>query len=123
MGALGDLLDGPLTSNDDDFIELLDVVGLMPLIENLRMGLDTPVTENGICFSTVQKQRISLAMALVRNPTVLLLNDCMDSFEINDVLSILSFTRKKSITTLIYDPRLTDLENLSEYIDSIVDID
>ena len=123
MGALGDLVDVPLTSNEDDFIELLDVVGLMPLIENLRMGLDTPVPENGICFSTVQKQRISLAMALVRNPTVLLLNDCMDSFEIEDVLRILSFARLKSITTLIYDPRLRDLDNISGYIDSIIDID
>ena len=71
----------------------------------------------------MQKQRISLAMALVRNPTVLLLNDCMDSFEIDDVLKILSFARQKSITTLIYDPRLSDLDNLSGYIDSIVDID
>ena len=123
MGALGDLLDGPLTSNEDDFIELLDVVGLMPLIESLRMGLDTPVPENGICFSTVQKQRISLAMALVRNPTVLLLNDCMDSFEIEDVLRILSFALLNSITTLIYDPRLRDLDNISGYIDSIIDID
>ncbi|MHC5229303.1 ABC transporter ATP-binding protein [Enterococcus sp. LJL99] len=49
--------------------------GLQNLVDGLPLGLDTPIQENGQSLSGGEKQRISIARALIRQAPILLLDE------------------------------------------------
>jgi ATP-binding cassette subfamily B protein len=50
-------------------------------IHQLSAGFDTMVGERGVMLSGGQKQRITLARALLRHPSILLLDDCLSAVD------------------------------------------
>lgn len=57
-------------------------------------GLDTMVGERGLTLSGGQKQRVALARALLREPRILLLDDCLSAVDTHTEEQILGNLRK-----------------------------
>lgn len=60
-------------------------------IKELPEGFDTMVGERGVTLSGGQKQRISIARALIKQPEVLLLDDCLSAVDTDTEKQILGY--------------------------------
>lgn len=87
-------------------------------INNLSEGYETIIGERGVGLSGGQKQRISLARALLKNPSILVLDDTTSSvdmeteFKIQNILS--SYIKEK--TTIIVSHRISSVKNADKII-------
>lgn len=64
-------------------------------ITKLRHGYDTLVGERGVMLSGGQKQRISLARALIKDPDLLILDDCLSAVDVRTENKILNNFKKE----------------------------
>ncbi len=60
-------------------------------IECLTLGFDTMVGERGVTLSGGQKQRVSIARALIKQPDIILLDDCLSAVDTNTEQQILGY--------------------------------
>ncbi|MGP1521591.1 MAG: ABC transporter ATP-binding protein [Treponema sp.] len=66
---------GNVNASDDEIKHALKLVGMSDFIESLKDGYETQLGEDGAILSTGQKQLLSLARILVRNPKFFVLDE------------------------------------------------
>ena len=64
-------------------------------IQALPKAFDTMVGERGVTLSGGQKQRISIARALIKQPDIVILDDCLSAVDTNTEQKILSYLNKE----------------------------
>lgn len=91
--------------------------GAMTFIRQLPEGLQTRVGDSAIPLSTKQRQQIAIARAILRNPSILILDDFPTLEGCNDVdlLPVLE-TLIESRTTLIFNQQIPNLKNIDRII-------
>ena len=81
--------DAPLA----EVLEAARLAGLEDDLARFPQGLDTLVGERGLTLSGGQKQRVALARALLREPRLLLLDDCLSAVDTQTEERILAHLR------------------------------
>ena len=75
------LLFGNENATDADLWEALEAAQAADFIREKDGGLDAPVEQNGRNFSGGQRQRLTIARALVRKPKILILDDSASALD------------------------------------------
>ena len=80
-------------------------------IEQFKEGYETLLGERGVTLSGGQIQRISIARALIKNPKVLLFDDCLSAVDADTEEEILKNLKEssKEKTTLIVSHRISSV--------------
>ena len=72
---------GNLTATDEEVIEAAKIVNAHDFIEKLENGFETNVGEGGSKLSTGEKQLISFARAIIKNPKIFVLDEATSSID------------------------------------------
>lgn len=94
------------------------IAGIHNEIIKFSNGYETILGERGINLSGGQKQRICIARALIKEPKILILDDCLSALD-NETEEKIIFSVKsilKDTTTIISSHRLSSVQNLNEII-------
>lgn len=81
-------------------------------------GLDTMVGERGVTLSGGQKQRVAIARAVLRDPTVLILDDALSSVDTHTAAQILAGLRQvmRGRTSIIIAQRVATVKDADQII-------
>lgn len=74
----------------DEIIRVSQIVGIEEIINNFSNRYNTIIGENGCMLSDGQKQRIAIARALIKRPTILILDEAMSSLDASSEDKIVS---------------------------------
>lgn len=115
------LLWGNERASDEDIVEALKTAQALEVVEGKKSGLDSEVAQGGKNFSGGQKQRLTIARALVRKPEILILDDSASALDYATDASLRRAIRdmKDSPTVFIVSQRASSIK----YADKIVVLD
>jgi ATP-binding cassette subfamily B protein len=87
-------------------------------IQDFQEGFETILGERGVNLSGGQKQRISIARALLRKPSLLILDDCLSAVDTETEEIILEELQKDAQTraTIIVSHRISSIRNATKII-------
>ena len=107
--------------NYDHVKKCLDQVELKEFIDNSEKGLDTEVGDKGVKISGGQAQRIVIARALYRTPSLLILDEATNSLDEKTEKSIIQTLNKlkKEITIIV----VTHKNDNMDACDSIINLE
>ncbi len=95
----------------DDVIRVAKEADAHGFISKLPDGYDTVVGERGVGLSGGQRQRISLARALLKNPSILILDDTTSALDMETEFAIQENLKKTGRTKIIIAHRISSVKN------------
>ena len=109
---------GQNKASDNNIIEASKLAVVHDNIINFKNGYDTILGERGITLSGGQKQRVSIARAFIKNPKILLLDDCLSAVDTETEEQILSNIDKitSGKTTIIVSHRISSAKNADNIV-------
>lgn len=109
---------GKENATEEEVIEAAKLAVVHDNIVNFNLQYETILGERGITLSGGQKQRVSIARAVVKDPQILLLDDCLSAVDTETEETILNnlleFCENK--TTIIVSHRVSSAKNADKII-------
>lgn len=109
---------GKENASDEEVIEAAKNAAVHQNIIGFSKGYDTILGERGITLSGGQKQRVSIARAIIKDPQILLFDDCLSAVDTETEEEILKNLHRisKEKTTLIVSHRISSAKNATKII-------
>ncbi len=109
---------GKEDASDEEVIDAAKKAVVHENITGFNLQYETVLGERGITLSGGQKQRVSIARAIIKDPEILLLDDCLSAVDTETEEAILGnlleFCRDK--TTIIVSHRVSSAKNADQII-------
>ena len=109
---------GKENATDDEVIAAAKKAVVHNNIIQFNNQYETILGERGITLSGGQKQRVSIARAIIKNPQIVLLDDCLSAVDTETeeqiLNNLLDFTKDK--TTIIVSHRVSSVKNADKII-------
>ena len=104
--------------NKESIYNVLQLLNLDNVIKNLPQGLETIIGDTGVNLSIGQKQRLTLARAILKNPKILVLDEFTSALDKKNKVAIVDLIHKlnKNITVICATHDLEILENCDKII-------
>ena len=105
------LLVGRSSASDEQIEQACEQACILKAIRDFPAGFDAMVGERGVTLSGGQRQRLALARALIKDPSLLILDDALSAVDAKTEASILAALRERKgrQTTLIIAHRLSSV--------------
>ncbi len=105
-------------NSDDEVKKYATIAHVHNDIQQLTNGYETIVGERGVMLSGGQKQRISIARSLIKNPELVVLDDCLSAVDAKTERTILENLDKtlKDKTVLFITHRIFSVMNIDKII-------
>ncbi|MGG5329026.1 ABC transporter ATP-binding protein [Enterococcus sp. AZ163] len=103
---------GKPDATDEECWQALDTAQATEFVKGLPEGLDTPIFENGKNFSGGQRQRLTIARALIRKPKLLILDDSLSALDYQTDLDLRTALKKElNASVIIISQRLRSIQD------------
>ncbi|MGI9593540.1 MAG: ATP-binding cassette domain-containing protein, partial [Patiriisocius sp.] len=109
---------GKQDATDQQVIQAATLAAVHKNIMGFAQGYQTILGERGITLSGGQKQRVSIARALIKDPAILLFDDCLSAVDTETEEEILSNLERisQNKTTIIVSHRVSSAKNADKII-------
>jgi ATP-binding cassette subfamily B protein len=109
---------GKEEATDEEVVESAKKAVVHNNIINFKNQYETILGERGITLSGGQKQRVSIARAIIKDPEILLFDDCLSAVDTETEEQILNnlFEICKNKTTIIVSHRVSSAKNADKII-------
>jgi len=109
---------GKEEATDEEVVEAAKKAVVHNNIINFKNQYETILGERGITLSGGQKQRVSIARAIIKDPEILLFDDCLSAVDTETEEQILNnlFEICKNKTTIIVSHRVSSAKNADKII-------
>ncbi len=109
---------GKENATEDEIITAAKNAVVHQNIIDFKKGYDTILGERGVTLSGGQKQRVSIARAIIKNPSILIFDDCLSAVDTETEEKILSKLDRvsKNKTTFIISHRVSSAKNADKII-------
>lgn len=104
--------------NDEAILDVSETALIRENIEDFPQKFETYVGERGITLSGGQKQRTTIARALMREPNILILDDCLSSVDTQTEDLILQRLREvmRQRTSIIISHRISTIQDADQIL-------
>ncbi|RQP03894.1 MAG: ABC transporter ATP-binding protein, partial [Paracoccus sp. BP8] len=102
---------GAPEASDEEIAEAAKRAQIHETIAGLPQGYDTMLGQRGVNLSGGQKQRISIARALVRKPSILILDDSTSALDVRTEAALLEALAGMACTTFLITQKISSAVN------------
>jgi subfamily B ATP-binding cassette protein MsbA len=112
------ILIGKPDATEEDILEALKIANAWEFVKDLPEGMDTNVGDAGNNFSGGQKQRLSIARAVIKNPPIMILDEATSALDTESerLVQVALENMMKNRTSIVIAHRLSTIQNADEII-------
>jgi len=112
------ILLGKENASDSDVIEALKIANAWEFVKDLPNGIDSNIGDSGNKISGGQKQRLSIARAVLKNPPIMILDEATSALDTESerLVQVALENMMKNRTSIIIAHRLSTIKNADTII-------